>query len=98
MTEAFPDAQQLTARTIREHWISHLDPNLRKDPWTPEEDLALLTHLDALGLRWAKIAKEIPGRSEHVVKNRYKSLTKSAKRRFRGRRNIMTLYTRYLEE
>ena len=27
-----------SARQIREHWNNKLNPTLRKEPWTPEED------------------------------------------------------------
>jgi hypothetical protein len=27
---------------MRERWHNQLDPNIRKDPWTPEEDQRLL--------------------------------------------------------
>jgi hypothetical protein len=31
-----------TGKQMRERWHNQLDPNIRKDPWTPEEDQRLL--------------------------------------------------------
>jgi myb proto-oncogene protein len=55
-----------------------LNPELKKRPWTPEEDLMLLEFVLELGNKWAEISRRIKGKSEHVVKNRHKSLLKRA--------------------
>jgi myb proto-oncogene protein len=53
-----------------------LSPDIKKDPWTIEEDLLLLEKRQLIGNQWATIAKEISGRTENQVKNRFNSLLK----------------------
>jgi hypothetical protein len=57
------------AKRVRERWMNHLDPSLRKDEWTLPEEIAMFTHTIEMGHRWSKIAKLILGRNEHSVKN-----------------------------
>jgi hypothetical protein len=57
------------AKRVRERWMNHLDPTLRKDEWTLQEEIAMMTYAIELGPRWSKISKLIQGRNEHSVKN-----------------------------
>eukprot|EP00752_Nemacystus_decipiens_P010360 g9230.t1 len=65
-----------TAKQCRERWMHHLDPSLRHESWTPEEDQLLMKLEARLGKRWAAIARDIPGRTEHAVKGRFKTLSR----------------------
>ena len=72
----------------RERWDNHLNPELTRAAWTDEEDLALIEaqvlfrykimssncSQRRLGNKWTKIARELRGRSENDVKNRWHSL------------------------
>lgn len=68
-----------TAKQARERYKNHLDPSLKKGaPWTPEEDAILMNTIRAIGKKWASTSKKLSGRSDNDVKNRYKSITRSA--------------------
>ena len=64
-------------KNCRERWKNHLDPLINKGEWTYEEDLKLLVKHKELGRKWSAISKEIKGRTENAVKNRWNTLIKS---------------------
>ena len=72
-------------KQCRERWLNHLDPNVKKDAWTPEEDAILVEGQKRHGNAWATIAELLPGRSENAIKNRWNSATHSKMRHARGR-------------
>lgn len=49
-------------KQCRERWYNHLDPEIKKDPWTDEEDRLVIELHAKLGNRWAEIAKHLDGR------------------------------------
>jgi hypothetical protein len=51
-----------SGKQCKERWMNHLDPNLKKHPWTHDEDLQLMEAQRRLGNSWTKIALEIDGR------------------------------------
>eukprot|EP00299_Pterocystis_sp_00344_P004686 c15959_g1_i1.p1 GENE.c15959_g1_i1~~c15959_g1_i1.p1 ORF type:complete len:270 (+),score=61.65 c15959_g1_i1:108-812(+) len=62
-----------SGKQCRERWRNHLCPGLRKDPFTPEEDTAILEMVRTMGTKWANIAKHLPGRTDNSIKNRFNS-------------------------
>ncbi|CAD8062377.1 unnamed protein product [Paramecium primaurelia] len=71
-----PYARQ--GKQCRDRWVNKLDPNIKKDPWTKEEELMLFQEVKKKGKRWAEISLQIfqLRRTENTIKNRYYNLIK----------------------
>ena len=63
-------------KQCRERWKNHLNPDVNRDPWSPEEDQILIQLHSELGNQWVKIAEHLPGRSDNSIKNRWNSTLK----------------------
>ena len=68
-------------KQVRDRYINYLDPKLKKEPFTPEEDARLKELQGIYGNKWACLASLMEGRSENVIKNRWHKLTTSKKRK-----------------
>lgn len=58
-------------RQCRERWNNYLNPSLRTDPFSTEEDLLLDQKYAEYGPRWNKIAKFFNNRSDNSLRNRW---------------------------
>ncbi|KDO29020.1 hypothetical protein SPRG_06075 [Saprolegnia parasitica CBS 223.65] len=63
-----------SSKQCRDRWRNHLDPSLIKTAFTTDEEIALENAYEELGNRWTEIAKRLPGRSEHDIKLRWKTM------------------------
>ncbi|GFR43887.1 hypothetical protein Agub_g5016 [Astrephomene gubernaculifera] len=67
-------ARHLPGRTDQQcmgRWRRHLDPNIRKDAWTAEEDAELQALYDEYGPSWSCIAKRITNRTPQQCRGRW---------------------------
>lgn len=64
-------------------WYNHLNPVVNHNKWTLKEDIQLFDLAGKIGTKWAKISKALEGvRTEHMVKNRFNSISKKYQSRF----------------
>jgi hypothetical protein len=63
---------------VRETYVNYLQPNLTKEPWTSEQDDQLIILCLRYNQKWSKIKDFFSGRTDVLIKNRYKKIiTKS---------------------
>lgn len=48
-------------------WHNHLNPAIKKDAWTTEEETVLIHAHQLYGNKWAEMAKLLPGR--YIISN-----------------------------
>ena len=67
-------------KQCRERWLNHLNPDLSRGPWTPQEDYQLMILHEQFGNSWSKIAARMPTRADNMIKNRwYSTISKKSK-------------------
>lgn len=59
------------SRQCRERWQNYLNPELKNQTWTEEEDQLILDRYNEMGPHWNAIGRTFVGRSGNSVRNRY---------------------------
>jgi len=68
-----------------------LAPNIKRTPWTEQEELILFLYHKQIGNHWSEISTEIPGRSDNAIKNYWNSnMRKKIKKYLRRYNQIKT--------
>ncbi|KAK8882705.1 hypothetical protein M9Y10_045346 [Tritrichomonas musculus] len=58
-------------RQCRDRYMNYLNPAVKRDEWTLEEDILLTEKVKEHGPKWAKISKFFEGRTGPALKNRW---------------------------
>jgi len=67
---------QRLGKQCRERWYNHLSPDVRKDPWSEEEDKIIIESQQKYGPKWTTISSFLKGRTPNSIKNRWNSTLK----------------------
>jgi len=68
-------------KQCRERWINHLETEVNKRTWSPQEEEILFAKAKEHGNRWSEIAKHLNKRTDNCIKNHYySSLRKNIRR------------------
>ncbi|KAK2639728.1 hypothetical protein Ddye_027523 [Dipteronia dyeriana] len=63
-------------KSCRLRWANHLRPNLKKGAFSPEEERLIVELHAQLGNKWARMAAQLPGRTDNEIKNYWNTRVK----------------------
>ncbi|KAF5447621.1 hypothetical protein F2P56_033160 [Juglans regia] len=67
-------------KSCRLRWANHLRPDLKKGAFTPEEEHHIIELHAKMGNKWARMAAELPGRTDNEIKNYWNTRIKRLQR------------------
>lgn len=67
-------------KSCRLRWANHLRPDLKKGAFTPEEERRIIELHAKMGNKWARMAAELPGRTDNEIKNFWNTRIKRRQR------------------
>ncbi|XP_068337312.1 transcription factor MYB97-like [Pyrus communis] len=67
-------------KSCRLRWANHLRPNLKKGCFSPDEERLILELHAKYGNKWARMASQLPGRTDNEIKNYWNTRVKRRQR------------------
>ncbi|KAM3740266.1 hypothetical protein ACB098_08G085400 [Castanea mollissima] len=67
-------------KSCRLRWANHLRPDLKKGGFNPEEERRIIELHAMMGNKWARMAAELPGRTDNEIKNYWNTRIKRLQR------------------
>ncbi|MBA0630029.1 hypothetical protein Godav_002164 [Gossypium davidsonii] len=67
-------------KSCRLRWANHLRPNLKKGAFTREEEYLIIELHAKMGNKWARMAANLPGRTDNEIKNYWNTRIKRRQR------------------
>ncbi|CAH8363473.1 unnamed protein product [Eruca vesicaria subsp. sativa] len=67
-------------KSCRLRWANHLRPNLKKGSFTNDEERLIIQLHAQLGNKWARMAAQLPGRTDNEIKNYWNTRLKRLQR------------------
>ncbi|KAJ8557241.1 hypothetical protein K7X08_002866 [Anisodus acutangulus] len=67
-------------KSCRLRWANHLRPNLKKGAFSPKEESIIIELHPKLGNKWARMAAQLPGRTDNEIKNYWNTRLKRRQR------------------
>ncbi|CAA7018392.1 unnamed protein product [Microthlaspi erraticum] len=67
-------------KSCRLRWVNHLRPDLKKGAFTDKEEQRVIKLHASMGNKWARMASELPGRTDNEIKNFWNTRLKRLQR------------------
>lgn len=67
-------------KSCRLRWANHLRPDLKKGAFMPDEERRIIELHAKMGNKWARMAAELPGRTDNEIKNFWNTRIKRRQR------------------